>query len=793
MPPPRIVAPQEDLKAANSNAPPPLGKGRSGLPARLPEGWHRWTAGGGLLSAAAALGAAGALAGPVIAPAALAGLAAAVLGAAGGLELFAAAKAGGRPGADETAALKEISARLERGLETLNDLEWEMRESEARYRDLLDRQGDVILRRDADSRLTFVNDAFCRVFGLVREATIGQPFAPDLLDGQARDWVMRPDIRGTVRYEQKIDTTRGPRWFLWEEFAIRGDDGVLREVQASGRDITEQREAEVKLQKAREEAETANRAKSRFLATMSHEIRTPMNGILGMTGLLLDTELSPEQGTYARAITTSARTLLSLIDEILDFSKIEAGKLELTVAPFELAETVQGVVELLAPRAYDKGLQFGWTIDPELPRSVVGDEIRLRQILINLIGNAIKFTETGGVLLQVRKAHLDGETVRFSVRDTGCGLGPEARESIFREFVQADSTPSRRHGGTGLGLAISRRLVEMMGGELGVESEPGAGSTFSFALAFPVGEGVPRLGEGMTPAARARHVLLMMPDIEGEALATLLRSAGATVTSCRPEHASVELWSAIEGGRPVDTIIADASLAEAARPVIITAAEARCAPVNAIVVIGPAGRGDIPRLKGLGYPSYLVRPVRPASLLARVAGEAAGKPPRSTRRGTGRAAHLRAVEPPARRRVLLAEDNDINALLATKMLERASCEVTHVRDGRAAVDAVQASLEPGEHPFDLVLMDIHMPEMDGIEAAERISGFFSGEAGGTVRPPIVALTANAFPEDREQYLEAGLDDYLSKPFEREDLEALLAKWTQVPIGQAKLPGGASCA
>ncbi|MEC9368415.1 MAG: ATP-binding protein [Pseudomonadota bacterium] len=728
------------------------------------------------------------MAGPALAPGAITALAAAVLGAAGGRELVTAARAAARATPDPGGELARIAARLERGLESLNDLQWEMRESEARYRDLLDRQGDVILRRDADGRLTFINDAFCRTFGMSRQGAIGQRFVAEVLDGQRRDAAVRPELRGTVRYEQRIATAQGPRWFLWEEFAIRDESGSLREMQASGRDITEQREAEAKLQKAREEAETANRAKSRFLATVSHEIRTPMNGILGMTGLLLDTELSAEQGTYARAITTSAKTLLSLIDEILDFSKIEAGKLELAIAPFDLAEMVQGVVELLAPRAYDRSLQFGWTIDPDLPRTVTGDEIRIRQVLINLIGNAIKFTEQGGVLLHVCAT---GEGVRFAVRDTGCGLAPEARENIFREFEQADSSPSRRHGGTGLGLAISRRLAEMMGGELSVESEPGKGSTFSFTVSFAGRPSGPLLRDEMSLPLPTHHVLLMAPELESEALAALLKAAGTAVTCCKPEHAAIELWSAVDTGAAVDTLIVDAAWAETARSALVQAAEAAGSPVKAVVIIGPAGRGDIPRLKSLGYQSYLVRPVRPASLLARLAddGEASGviRPRRPARKG----AHLRAVETPRRRRVLLAEDNDINALLATKMLERAACEVVHVRDGRAAADAIQSSLEPGEQRFDLVLMDIHMPEMDGIEATTRIAAMFAGTK--EARPPVIALTANAFPEDREQYLKAGLDDYLSKPFEREDLAALLAKWTEHPVGKAKTPGGVNCA
>ncbi len=325
-----------------------------------------------------------------------------VLAVAIAVELVAARRGGNE-------RLSSLADRLDASLESLKDLQWEVREREARYRDLLDHQGDVILRRDAEGRLSFANDAFCRTFGLTREAALGQVFRLPLANAESAEEDLAVPLfpaQGDERLNRVVElaTEAGPRWFVWEDFTILDTDGRVSEIQSVGRDITEQRASELALAIARDQAMDASKAKSLFLASMSHEIRTPMSGILGMTGLLLDTELSPEQRTYARAISTSAKTLLSLIDEVLDFSKIEAGKLELRAAPFEVADAAQSVVELLAPRGRDKGLEIGWLAAPDLPKTVIGDEMRVRQILMNLIGNAIKFTERGGVALTVQLA-----------------------------------------------------------------------------------------------------------------------------------------------------------------------------------------------------------------------------------------------------------------------------------------------------------------------------------------------------------------------------------------------------
>lgn len=702
-----------------------------------------------------------------------------------------------RPAAerDMVGALTALGRDLEHNIEELKDVHWELRESEARYRDLLDYQGDVIARRDRDGRLTFVNDAFCRAFGVARETIIGQSFRPKHIEGDTLEAAvdMAPEAQ-KWRYQQCVATAEGARWFAWEEFAIYEEGGTLKEFQCVGRDITEQRDAETALQDARDQAEAANRAKSRFLAAMSHEIRTPMNGILGMVGLMLDTELTPEQRTYARAVNTSAKTLLSIIDEILDFSKIEAGKMELAVEPFDLGEAMQGVVELLAPRAMDKSLEIGWFIDPKLPKTVLGDEIRIRQILMNLVGNAIKFTESGGVALRVTGApdahqSLGAISVRFAVIDTGIGLAPETCQTIFGEFEQADGGTNRRYGGTGLGLAISRRLVNEMGGEIWVDSRLGTGSTFTFDVPFATDDRSLAIDANWPrPTAGSRILIISDGDIEAALLTEYLEAYGCNVEHSRPDVASLALWSAVDGDAPFDTVIVDAGDTERTAHLFEQARQAAGTktPVKTILVVDASERSEISALKDRGLDAYLVRPIRPTSLFAQIAGTA-----RDTNAGPVHAsepaknADLSATAPLTKERwALLAEDNQINALLARKMLEKSGWQVAHVTNGCEAVETMQRLVDGRSGTeFDLVLMDIHMPEMDGIEATRAIRRLL--DDAGRQAPPIVALTANAMPEERQHYLAAGLDDYLAKPFEREDLEALLAKWDRADAGNQR--------
>ena len=729
--------------------------------------------------------------------AALFALSLAVLGAAATVQLLplvlgAAALAvlvSWRSQSAKSADTAALAARLDASLETLGDLQWEVREREARYRDLLDHQGDVILRRDGEQRLTFANNSFCRTFGLDRDALLGQVFTLPILT-RAEENSESPPQDGRQSCVVELATVSGPRWFVWEDFSIADPSGHLSEIQSVGHDITEQRAAELALADARDQAESANHAKSRFLASMSHEIRTPMNGILGMVGLLLDTQLSPEQGTYARAISTSAKTLLSLIDEVLDFSKIEAGRLELRPAPFDIADAAQGVIELLAPRARDRGLEIGWYAAPDLPKTVIGDEMRIRQILMNLIGNAIKFTDRGGVALNLGlcpgassdAAAGEAVTIRFAVRDTGPGVRPEAIERIFAEFEQADSGPARRHGGSGLGLTISRRLAREMGGRIFVASVPGAGATFTVDLPLAVPSDTAALGIAWPrPRAGEKVLLVLEGAIETALIGDLLVALGASVARAKLDDAERIARSASAMGVPFGALLTDrlAFDSGAARLLSLLAkddTEAR--QPRAVVIIDSFERSDIPRFRNSGFNGYLMRPIRPLSLLTQLFGDGEEEKlrrPAAVSRIIDGAGGVPADT--SHILILLAEDNDINALLARTILEKSGARVVRVRNGTEAIAKARAELAGEAKGFDLVLMDIHMPDMDGVEAARHIRALYAADAlPAAGRPPIVALTANAFAEDRAAYLDAGLDDYLAKPFEKEDLAALLERW-----------------
>jgi PAS domain S-box-containing protein len=556
-------------------------------------------------------------------------------------------------------------------VEELLDRNWELREIEERARSFLDAQGDVIARRDGEGRITFVNDAFCALAGTPREALLGTPFRPQVIE--QGDTKLLPD--GSRAHDQKIATREGARWIAWREVAVRpaptGAKAATAEVQSVGRDVTDRVEAERALAAARDQAEAASRAKSRFLAMVSHEIRTPLNGIIGMADLLLDTVLTPEQTTYAKAVKTSGGTLLSLIEEILDFSKIEAGRLDLDAAAFDLAALLEEIVELMAPRAQAKGLEIAAHIADGVPRQVIGDGTRLRQVLLNLAGNAIKFTETGGAAILV-DAGGGPEEIRFAVRDTGIGIAPEQQSRIFHEFEQADLTAARRFSGTGLGLAISQRIVERMGGHIAVESAPGAGSTFAFTVALPR-TATTAAGAFAAPDLTGSTVLIASASpIEAPLVARQLERWGATTRTVADASAAAAILtepSPAPSSKHWDTLLVDHALGLEACRRLAALAAAKIA--RRIVLITPAERNELPALQAAGLNGYLVKPIRIASLAARVGGASVDAAPDDFDRPAekDRAAHAVAHEGGAFT-ILIAEDNEINALLAQALLER---------------------------------------------------------------------------------------------------------------------------
>ncbi|MDR3488155.1 MAG: ATP-binding protein [Bradyrhizobium sp.] len=649
--------------------------------------------------------------------------------------------------------------------EALADRNWELKEAEERARSLFESQGDLIVLRDPDGCITFVNDAYCELAQQPRSALIGSRFALDILEqGEAAF-----ESNGTRIHDQKIATPLGPRWIAWREGLVRTDAGHPADLQCVGRDVTDRTESERALGEARDQADAANRAKSRFLAMASHEIRTPLNGIIGMSGLLLDTALTPEQMTYAKAVKTSGDALLALIEELLDYSKIEAGKIDLEHRPFALSTLIEDITELLAPRAQARKLEIAAYVDERLPAKVIGDAARLRQVLLNLAGNAIKFTSTGGVALIVEPGIWPNE-ISFQVRDTGIGIAPEAQLRIFREFEQADERIARSYGGTGLGLSISERIVKRMGGRITLESKPGAGSTFEVSVPLAAANGdQPAQRAFAAPDLTGQSIMLVAPQgIEASLVARRLQRWGGQ--TCMVSDIGVA--QALLPERSWHAVLLDRALG--ASDVELLAEAARAHAMQRIVMFTPAARHELQPSPSSAFTGYLVKPLRAASLAARltaapeiVAPNLADDPLIEAPDAT----QTPATIPPRGLSILVAEDNEINALLMRSLLTRLGHHAVITTNGEEALESWLAAKSAGA-PYDLVLMDIQMPQLDGVETTKRIRSHEAGQPGR--RTPILALTANTLVEDRYACFEAGMDGFLIKPLDREKLADALA-------------------
>ena len=664
--------------------------------------------------------------------------------------------------------LRWISKRLRKIAlhnEALADRNWELKEAEERARSLFESQADLIVLRDPDGCITFVNDAYCELAQQPRSALIGSRFSLDILEQGETAF----ETSGTRIHDQKIATPLGPRWIAWREGLVRTDAGHPADLQCVGRDVTDRTESERALGEARDQADAANRAKSRFLAMASHEIRTPLNGIIGMSGLLLDTALTPEQMTYAKAVKTSGDALLALIEELLDYSKIEAGKIDLEHRPFALTALIEDITELLAPRAQARKLEIAAYVDERLPTEVIGDAARLRQVLLNLAGNAIKFTSTGGVALMVEPGIRPNE-ISFLVRDTGIGIAPEAQLRIFREFEQADERIARSYGGTGLGLSISERIVKRMGGRITLESKPGVGSTFevSVPLAAADGDGVAQRTFA-APDLSGQSIMLVAPQsIEASLVARRLQRWGGQTCMVSDIGAA----QALLPERSWHAILLDRALG--AVDVELLGEAARAHAMQRIVMFTPAARHELQPSPSSAFTGYLVKPLRAASLAARlttapeiVAPNLAG----DSLIEASDTAQAPANVPARGLLILVAEDNEINALLMRSLLTRLGHHAVITTNGEEALESWLAAKSAGA-PYDLVLMDIQMPQLDGVETTKRIRSREAGQPGR--RTPILALTANTLVEDRYACFEAGMDGFLIKPLDREKLADALA-------------------
>jgi PAS domain S-box-containing protein len=652
----------------------------------------------------------------------------------------------------------------------------------------MDAAPDGIVTFDAHRHVESFNQAAVRMFGYESTEIVGEKLsvlmnAPQLQPGGAAPestavWVHgAPEAGHPLEvYGRRKDGSRFPL-----ELAVSGAFLDGRAVYtAILRDLTERKRAEADLQKAKEAAEAASRAKGEFLANMSHEIRTPMNGILGMTQLTLETQLTAEQREYLELVHSSATSLLHIINDILDFSKIEAGHLALDPIPFDLHESLDGLFKILAVRAHTKGLELVCDVAPDLPAALVGDAGRLQQILVNLLGNAIKFTEKGEVVLRVGREGApaaEGIRLHFAISDTGIGIPADKQQSIFAPFVQADGSTTRKYGGTGLGLTITAKLVGLMGGRIWVESEPGRGSTFHFTARFGHGPAVRRAGPSQSGRGLQGLSVLVVDDNftnrrlleewlkQWDMKPTAVDGAGAALAALR---------AAVSAGRPFSLVLLDAMMPEVDGFQLAEQIKQHpeLAAVPIMMLSSSDRHGDSTRCRRLGLENHLVKPLNPSDLRAALRAAAAG----SHRPPPGNTPVPPAAAPPAAAslNVLLAEDNVVNQRVAQRLLEKHGHRVVRANNGAEAL----ACLE--QQPFDLVLMDVQMPDLDGLEATAQIR---RREQATGRRVPIIAMTAHAMSGDRERFLAAGMDGYVAKPIEaRELLRAIEA--VTAPLRQA---------
>ncbi|MBP2313667.1 response regulator [Azospirillum soli] len=684
--------------------------------------------------------------------------------------------------------LAEANADLDATARSLEQANRAFAGANRRLNLILQSASDGICGVDRDGRITFANPATCAITGYSHEELLGRSLHA-LLHHTRIDGSPYPIIDCPVFFVLRTGDARGgAEDVYWHkdgtaipvEFAVSPmlEDGRVEGAVVVFHEIAERKRAEEAMRRAMDVAEAASRAKSEFLANMSHEIRTPMNAILGLVHLIQQTELSTRQRDYAQKIRTSAQSLLAILNDILDFSKVEAGKLDLERVDFRLDDLLQNLAVIVGTAAQEKDIEVLFSVGPEVPLDLIGDPLRLQQVLINLAGNAIKFTDSGEVVVSVRATEVteDRAVLVFSIRDTGIGIEPEQRERLFQAFSQADSSTTRRYGGTGLGLAICTRLVTLMGGAMDVESEPGKGSNFHFTAVF---------GRGTRSAARPARTRLIPRDLSllvvddnptaREVLAELAGSFGWRVETRDSGPAAIaELERATASGAAYDLVLMDWKMP--GMDGIETTRRIRDdglvkAPV--IIVVTAFGRERVGALsEDLGLGGFLVKPVTASALLDAVTdayaramgGEGPWDRPCAP-------LPLKALPLPNRpllgRRLLLVEDNAISQEVAREILERAGARVTSAGNGREAI----ARVEEADPPFDAVLMDVQMPEMDGFEATRRLRDRPVGRG-----LPIIAMTASALPSDKQRCLDGGMDDHIAKPIDVDQLFEVLARW-----------------
>lgn len=617
---------------------------------------------------------------------------------------------------------------------------------------------------DRDGVFTGCNPAFEKVVGMRKDEVISKKTSDVLPESLSEGFGNAKRSVEKVEAQIKYPDSEMHDVILYK--ASFGDaDGNAAGIVGTIHDITDRKRAEDAMREAKEAAESTNRAKSEFLANMSHEIRTPMNGIIGMTELTLETPLDKEQRGYIEAVATSANALLDIVNEILDFSKIEANRLELNNVPFSLRENVDEAVRPLSHRAGAKGIELALQIEPDVPDGVIGDPLRIRQVLLNLAGNAVKFTDDGEVVVHVKKESKtkDGVALHFSVTDTGMGIPEDKKDRIFEAFEQVDGSTTRKHGGTGLGLAISSRLVSMMGGRIWVESKLGKGSTFHFVVDLAVSKEAAVDYYLSQPESFSELRVIAVDDNETtrRILRQMLKNWGMKPTIVgSAEDALNAMRESVEKNRRFGLMLLDAQMPDMDGFMLIEKmkGDPEFAQIPIMMLSSGGQRDDAKRCEELGVKAYLVKPIKQSELFDEII-TVLGAEMLQTTQETKKVREPRKV---GRRklRILVAEDNPVNQKYAISLLEKLGFDVTLAMDGRQAVDEVR------NKKFDVVMMDVQMPRMDGFEATAAIR---DAEAGTGRHIPIIAMTAHAMKGDREMCIEAGMDSYVSKPINKDKM------------------------
>lgn len=651
-------------------------------------------------------------------------------------------------------------------------------DAEQRLLTLVDQFGEEYFETDLRGRYTFANTRLCEYFHIQSGTElVGRDFqdffSPEDIQ-MFKDAFREVYVTGQRKRQEFSIVLNGRLIYVEHTISLKRNwNGQPVGFMVLSRDCTERKLSQMELAKAMKAAEAASKAKSEFLANMSHEIRTPLNGVIGTLDLARDTGLTEAQRELLDMASSSANALLAVINDILDFSKIEAGKLEFEAIEFEVREVVAEALRSVAVRAHQKGLELAYDVAPDVPRLLIGDPARVMQVLLNLVGNAIKFTDKGEVTLRVtyppQKPAADRAEVRFAVSDTGIGIPADKQKVIFDAFAQADSSTTRRYGGTGLGLAISSHLVQKMGGELRLDSEPGRGSTFHFSLKFEIAAGVD--GEWMAPVEQLQGLSALIVDDNDTnrlILERLLASWGMIpATAGSASHALDLMRDAADRGAPFRVVLTDCRMpgVDGFELVSRIRSDAVLSAASIMMLTSDDYHHSAARCREMGIDKYLIKPAKQSELRAALCALLQSAdiqrrlPPFKTRPGEGalESSHLD---------ILLAEDNPINQTVAAKMIEKLGHRVTIAGNGREVLEKLDGN------SFDLVFMDVQMPEMDGLSAAAAIR---ATENGGAEHVPIVALTAHAMSGDRQFCLDAGMDDYLSKPIDFNELKAVIAR------------------